>query len=169
MSPGACVVFVCARGRTDSLHLRSTLSDIGIWARAHKTNGLSPVHLRGSKPDDSSTSWGLGNLSWPMLSLTGEIVRVGRLQHKKGTLDSPTPHFFSVPLIFSCKAGTPSNRHLRRPVHCLQTPSHPCCHHGSYSTQSVTKSLCRMVALMMHKSLLMTLYHSIITSSITSF
>ena len=68
---------------------RSTLSDIGTWARAHKTNGLSPVHLRAAKTDASSASWGLSNLSWPMLSLTGEILRVGRLQHKKGTFDAP--------------------------------------------------------------------------------
>jgi hypothetical protein len=70
---------------------RSTLSDIGIWARAHKTNGLSPVHLRAQSAEAPSTmsSWGLSNLSWPMLSLTGEILRVGRLQHKSGRFDAP--------------------------------------------------------------------------------
>ena len=135
----ARAVCACARARVrsaDCLHRRSTLSDIGIWARAHKTNGLSPVHLRGSKPDDSSTTWGLGNLSWPMLSLTGEILRVGRLQHKKGALDCPSPPVFPLPLICSYKTDTPSNRHVQRPVHCLQAPSHPCCHHGSCSSQS---------------------------------
>ena len=69
---------------------RSTLSDIGIWARAYKTNGLSPVHLRSSSAEASSTSsWGLSNLSWPMLSLTGQILRIGRLQHKSGRFDAP--------------------------------------------------------------------------------
>lgn len=65
---------------------RSTLGDIGVWARAHKTNGLSPTHLRTSTKD---ASWGLSNLSWPMLSLTGEMLRIGRLQHKMGTFNAP--------------------------------------------------------------------------------
>ena len=66
---------------------RSTLSDIGVWARAHRTGGMSPAHLRDGGEDEGV--WGLGNLAWPMHSLNGEILRVGRFQHRLGKFKDP--------------------------------------------------------------------------------
>jgi len=70
---------------------RASLSDIAVWARAHHSGGLNPLALRGSSEDTSAQPaiWGLSNLTWPMRSLTGELLRVGRLQHRLDTYNQP--------------------------------------------------------------------------------
>jgi hypothetical protein len=78
---------------------RLTLSDIGVWVRAHATGSMSPVHQQqqqqasgqeqqGGGGTDAS-SFGLSNLAWPMHSLNGSILRVGRFQHRRGTFNAP--------------------------------------------------------------------------------
>ena len=83
---GALLELHRERGIPDAV-TTATLSDIAVWARAHQTGGMSPV---GTRPGEITAGvWGLGNLGWPWQSLTGEIVRVGRLQHKIGTYAAP--------------------------------------------------------------------------------
>lgn len=64
---------------------RSTLSDIDVWVRAHATGTMSPVH----QDQQTQRVVGLRNLSWPMHSLNGNILRVGRFQHRRGTFNAP--------------------------------------------------------------------------------
>jgi len=81
---------------------RLTLSDIGVWVRAHATGSMSPVHQHQQQQASSeeqqqqeggggtdASSFGLSNLAWPMHSLNGSILRVGRFQHRRGTFNAP--------------------------------------------------------------------------------
>lgn len=66
---------------------RSTLSDIAIWVRAHTTGSMSPV-VSDSQAQSRGVV-GLSNLAWPMHSLNGNILRVGRFQHRRGKFNAP--------------------------------------------------------------------------------
>jgi hypothetical protein len=69
---------------------RASLGDIAVWVRAHRTGGVSPLQTRRAGVDDhDGPSWGIRNVSWPMNTLRGELIRVGRLQHREATYDAP--------------------------------------------------------------------------------
>lgn len=66
---------------------RSTLSDIAVWVRAHTTGSMSPVAA--CSQSQSQAVVGLSNLAWPMHSLNGNILRIGRFQHRRGKFNAP--------------------------------------------------------------------------------
>ena len=70
---------------------RDTLSDIAVWTRANYTGGLNPLSTRsgGEQDEPPSGVWGLENLGWPMRTMSGELLRIGRLQHRLDTHMQP--------------------------------------------------------------------------------
>jgi hypothetical protein len=67
---------------------RDSLSDVTVWTRAHYTGGLNPLSTRDGLAPRGGV-WGLDNLGWPMRTLSGELLRIGRLQHRLDTYTQP--------------------------------------------------------------------------------
>jgi hypothetical protein len=65
---------------------KASLGDLAVWARAHRNESMSPVLAVGG-----AREWGLSNTGWPLATLRGSLLRVGRFQHKVSFPLPPAP------------------------------------------------------------------------------